>query len=81
MRIGIHTGNLIGGIIGSKFVHYEIFGHDIEIADMVQTDGAVGQVCISDTTLKLIEQDQKRAACFGIVPHKEIQVQEEDLNL
>ena len=35
LRIGIHTGNLIGGIIGSKIVHYEIFGQDIQIANMV----------------------------------------------
>ena len=81
LRIGIHTGNLIGGIIGSKIVHYEIFGQDIQIANMVKTHGVGGQVCISETTLKLIEQDQNRAECFEIVPHKELQVNQGDLNL
>ena len=35
LKIGIHTGNLIAGITGSKIVHYDIFGQDIQIANMV----------------------------------------------
>ena len=26
MRIGIHTGRIVGGIIGTKVVRYDIFG-------------------------------------------------------
>jgi len=26
MRIGIHTGNIIGGIIGTDVVRYDIYG-------------------------------------------------------
>lgn len=26
MRIGIHTGKIVGGVIGSKLVRYDIFG-------------------------------------------------------
>jgi len=26
MRIGIHTGKIVGGVIGSKVVRYDIFG-------------------------------------------------------
>lgn len=26
MRIGIHTGKIVGGIIGTKVVRYDIFG-------------------------------------------------------
>ena len=26
MRIGIHTGKIVGGIIGAKVVRYDIFG-------------------------------------------------------
>ena len=33
MRIGIHTGKLIGGIIGAKVVHYDIFGQDVLITN------------------------------------------------
>ena len=81
LKIGIHTGNLIAGITGSKIVHYDIFGQDIQIANMVLNHGVGGQVCISDSTLMLIEQDQNRAGCFEIVSHKEFQVKQGDPNL
>ena len=35
MRIGIHTGPVIAGIIGSTVVRYDIFGSDVLIANKV----------------------------------------------
>ena len=39
MRIGIHTGKIVGGIIGAKVVHYDIFGQDVLIAHQVERQG------------------------------------------
>jgi class 3 adenylate cyclase len=33
MRIGIHTGKIIGGIIGTEIVRYDIYGRDVMIAN------------------------------------------------
>ncbi len=33
MRIGIHTGKVIGGIIGTEIVRYDIYGPDVMIAN------------------------------------------------
>ena len=33
MRIGIHTGTIIGGIIGTEIVRYDIYGSDVMIAN------------------------------------------------
>ena len=33
MRIGIHTGTIIGGIIGTEIVRYDIYGPDVMIAN------------------------------------------------
>lgn len=33
MRIGIHTGSFIGGIIGTDIVRYDIYSHDVLIAN------------------------------------------------
>jgi len=33
MRIGIHTGRVIGGIIGTEIVRYDIYGPDVMIAN------------------------------------------------
>lgn len=33
MRIGVHTGTIIGGIIGTKIVRYDIYGPDVMVAN------------------------------------------------
>ena len=39
MRIGIHTGKIVGGIIGTKVVRYDIFGNDVLIANKMESNG------------------------------------------
>ena len=39
MRIGVHTGNIYGGIIGQDIIKYDIFGKDVVIAEMVKDIG------------------------------------------
>jgi class 3 adenylate cyclase len=39
MRIGIHTGKIVGGIIGTKVVRYDIFGQDVLIANKMESNG------------------------------------------
>ena len=57
MRIGIHTGRIVGGIIGTKVVRYDIFGQDVLIANKMESNGKQGCVCISENTLELLRQD------------------------
>ena len=54
MRIGIHTGKLIAGIIGSSIVRYDIFGSDSLVANLMESEGAVDRVCVSEETKKLM---------------------------
>ena len=54
MRIGIHTGRVVAGIIGSKVVRYDIFGEGVLTAYKMETNGEAGQVNISDDTRKLL---------------------------
>jgi class 3 adenylate cyclase len=55
MRIGIHTGKIVGGIIGTKVVRYDIFGQDVLIANKMESNGQQGCVCVSDATLALLK--------------------------
>ena len=41
MRIGIHTGVVIGGIIGTEVVRYDIYGADNMIANDMESNGRV----------------------------------------
>ena len=58
MRIGIHTGMMTAGIIGSNIVRYDIFGSDVLIANKMESEGANGQVCVSEDTRHLILENQ-----------------------
>lgn len=57
MRIGIHTGKVVGGIIGTKLVRYDIFGSDVLVANKMESNGIAGQCCMSEATYKLLEQN------------------------
>lgn len=59
MRIGIHTGKIIAGIIGSKIVRYDIFGSDCLVANMMESEGKEGRVNISEDTQKLLDSDEE----------------------
>ena len=55
MRIGIHTGTVIAGILGSSVVRYDIFGSDVLIANKMESSGSPGRINISEETKKLLE--------------------------
>ena len=44
MRIGIHTGNIIGGVIGTEVVRYDIYGKDVLIANKMESSGQKGKI-------------------------------------
>jgi class 3 adenylate cyclase len=42
MRIGIHTGTIIGGIVGTEIVRYDIYGSDVVVANKFEETGKTG---------------------------------------
>ncbi|KAL9911206.1 adenylyl cyclase X E-like isoform 2-T2 [Glossina fuscipes fuscipes] len=55
MRIGIHSGSLLAGIIGSSKWQYDVWSTDVNIANCLETTGIPGRVHISKATLNLTE--------------------------
>ena len=55
IRVGIHTGKIIAGIIGSKIVKYDIFGENVLIASKIKSNALKGKVCVSEETLNLLK--------------------------
>ena len=72
MRIGVHTGKIVGGIIGTKVVRYDIFGNDVLIANKMESNGADSQVIISDSTFNLLNRNQSIMDSLDFTPHKDI---------
>ena len=54
LRIGLHTGDVIAGVIGSKRIAYDIWGNTVNIAQRMETSGEVGRVNVSETTFEYI---------------------------
>jgi hypothetical protein len=59
VRVGIHTGHIVAGIIGTKLVKYDIFGEDVLTAYKVKSNTARGQVNVTKATLNLLAQSPK----------------------
>ncbi len=58
-RIGLHTGPLIAGVVGSKKFAYDIWGDTVNVAARLEASGEVGKVNISSTTYNLIKGKYK----------------------
>jgi class 3 adenylate cyclase len=55
MRIGIHTGPLVAGVVGRKKYAYDIWGSTVNIANRMESNGEPGQVNISSATYELVK--------------------------
>lgn len=55
MRIGVHTGEIIAGVIGTNIVRYDIWGPDVLIANKMESNGTPGKVKCSEDTKVMIE--------------------------
>lgn len=59
MRVGIHTGPIIAGVVGKKKFSYDIWGDTVNLAARMETSGEPSQVNISESTNQLITDQFK----------------------
>lgn len=57
MRLGIHTGPVVAGIVGVKKFQYDLWGDTVNTAARIESSGAVGQVNISQHTYELLKDN------------------------
>lgn len=55
LRIGIHTGPVIAGVIGHKKVSYDIWGDTVNTASRMESSGIPGKVNISGITYEMVK--------------------------
>ncbi len=54
LRIGIHTGPVIAGVVGKNKFAYDIWGDAVNTASRMESSGIPGQVNISGTTYQFV---------------------------
>ncbi|MFL5810139.1 MAG: adenylate/guanylate cyclase domain-containing protein, partial [Flavisolibacter sp.] len=55
IRIGVNTGSVVAGIVGTRKFAYDIWGDTVNIASRLETSGEPGKINISGTTYQLVK--------------------------
>jgi class 3 adenylate cyclase len=69
IRIGIHTGTVIAGVIGIKKFVYDIWGDTVNVASRMESHGIPGQIQVSDATYQVLK-DQYDFTERGVIEVK-----------
>ena len=57
MRVGIHTGTIVAGVVGKKKFAYDLFGDTVNTASRIESAGEAGRINISSSTFELVKDD------------------------
>ncbi len=73
MRIGIHTGPVVAGVVGDRKFAYDIWGDTVNTAARMESAGKIGHINISETTYQLVSDS------FRCTPRGQIEAKNKGL--
>jgi class 3 adenylate cyclase len=75
MRIGIHTGQIAGGIVGVRTIAADIWGEAVQAASLMEKMANAGEIRVSEATFQLVKSKFETIYCGKLkASAKEIQV-------
>jgi adenylate cyclase len=55
IRVGIHSGDLVAGVVGRQKFAYDVWGDTVNTASRLESSGVAGRINISGTTYELVK--------------------------
>jgi adenylate cyclase len=56
-RIGIATGDVVGGVVGRSKIAFDIWGNTVNTASRIESTSNSGQICFDETTYQQIKNE------------------------
>lgn len=53
LRVGIHSGTVMGGVVGRDRMQFDVFGDNVNIASRFESSGEKGRINVSESTWRL----------------------------
>lgn len=87
MRVGIHSGNVVAGVVGKNKFTYDVWGDTVNIASIMERYSLPGQINITSATYELVKdcftcdfQGKVNVAGKGLIDRYFIRYQKNDVN-
>ena len=59
LRIGINSGAVVAGVIGTRKFSYDLWGDTVNVASRMQSSGSPGKIQVTETTYQLLKDKYK----------------------